>query len=113
MRARACNLRPSLPKGLGPAQNPCLNNTWYTVDKLQGRPESVELRAFVDVDDPVGWRLPMPDSVLEEALDPVEDDLEDAEAAAQPLPGEQVALPRNLSLLSCPEFLDIWHNLQS
>ena len=73
----------------------------------------MELRALVDVDDPVGRGLPVPDRVLEEALDPVENHLEDAEAAAQPLPGEQVALPCNLSLLSCPEFLDIWHNLQS
>ena len=72
----------------------------------------MELRALVDVDDPVGRGLPMPDCVLEEALNPVEDDLEDAEAAAQPLPSEQVALPRNLSLLGCAELLDIWHNLQ-
>ena len=73
----------------------------------------MELRALVDVDDPVGRGLPVPDRVLKEALDPVEDHLEDAEAAAQPLPGEQVALPRNLSLLGCAQFLDIWHNLQS
>ena len=55
----------------------------------------------------------MPDSVLEEALDPVKDDLEDAEAAAQPLSGEEVTLPRNLSLLGCAELLNVWHNLQS
>ena len=73
----------------------------------------MKLRALVNVNDPIGRRLPVPDSVLEEALDPVEDDLENAEAAAQPLPGEEVTLPRNLSLLGCAELLNVWHNLQS
>ena len=73
----------------------------------------MELRALVDVDNPVGRGLPVPDRVLQEALDPVEDDLEDAEAAAQPLPGEEVTLPCYLSLLGCAELLNVWHNLQS
>ena len=73
----------------------------------------MELRALVDVDNPVGRGLPVPDRVLQEALDPVEDDLEDAEAAAQPLPGKEVTLPCNLSLLGCAELLNVWHNLQS
>ena len=72
----------------------------------------MELRALVNVDDAVSRGLAVPDRVLEEALDPVEDDLEDAEAAAEPLPCKEVALPRYLGLLSCTELLDVWDNLQ-
>ena len=46
----------------------------------------MELRALVNVDDAVSRGFAVPDRVLEESLDPVEDDLEDAEAAAEPLP---------------------------
>ena len=86
--------------------------TWDTVDKLQGRPQSVELCALVDIQDSVGWRFSVPYSVLQETLDPVEDDLEYAEAAAESLPGQQVSLPGYLGLLGSAELLNIWHNLQ-
>ena len=47
------------------------------IDELQGRPKPMEFGALVDVDDAVRWRLPLPNGVgLEEALDTVEDDLE-------------------------------------
>ena len=72
----------------------------------------MELCALVDIQDSVGWRFSVPYSVLQETLDPVEDDLEDAEAAAEPLPCKEVALPRYLGLLSCTELLDVWDNLQ-
>lgn len=44
----------------------------------------------------------MPDGVVEEALDAAQDDLEDGEAAAQPLAGQQVTLARDLGLLRVP-----------
>ena len=43
--------------------------------KLEGRPEAVELSALIHIHDTVGWRGAMPDGVLQEGLDPGEDDL--------------------------------------
>ena len=54
----------------------------------------------------------MPHCVLQEALDPVEDDLEYAEATAQSLSGQQVSLPGYLGLLGSSQLLNIWHHLQ-
>ena len=54
----------------------------------------------------------MPHSVLQEAFDPVEDDLEYAEAAAESLSGQQVSLPGYLGLLGSSQLLNIWHHLQ-
>ena len=54
----------------------------------------------------------MPHGVLQEAFDPVEDDLEYAEAAAEPLPGQQISLPGYLGLFGGAELLNIWHHLQ-
>ena len=59
----------------------------------------MELGALVDVDDAVLRRLAVPHGVVEEALDAVEDHLEDGEAAAEALAGQQVALARDLRLL--------------
>ena len=86
--------------------------TWDTVDKLQGRPQPVELCTLVDIQDSVCWRFSVPYSVLQETLDPVEDDLEYAEAAAESLSGQQVSLPGNLGLLGSSQLLNIWHHLQ-
>ena len=36
----------------------------------------MELRALVNVDDPVGRGLPVPDGVVQETLDPVQDHLQ-------------------------------------
>ena len=55
----------------------------------------------------------MPHGVLQEAFDPVEDDLEYAEAAAEPLPGEQVSLPGDLRLLGRAQLLNVGDHLQS
>ena len=63
----------------------------------------MELSALVDVDDSVLRRLAVPDGVVEEALDAVQDHLEDGEAAAQPLTRQQVPLARDLRLLRVPE----------
>ena len=87
---------------------------------LQRGPEPVELCALVDVDDAVLGRLAVPHGVVEEALDAVEDHLEDGEATAQPLARQQVALARDLGLLRVPEdghidlqkFSKIFHNLR-
>ncbi len=38
--------------------------------------------------------------------------LENRKAAAEPLPGEQVAFPGNLRLLGRAQLLHVWHNLQ-
>ena len=54
----------------------------------------MELCALVDVDHPVGRGLPVPDGVVQVALDPVENDLEDGEAAAETLAGQEVAWRR-------------------
>ena len=54
----------------------------------------------------------MPHCVLQEAFDPVKDDLEYAEAAAESLPGQQVPLPGYLGLLGSAELLNIWHDLE-
>ena len=54
----------------------------------------------------------MPHGVLQEAFDPVEDDLEYAEATAQSLSGEEVSLPSYLSLLGSAQLLDVGHHLQ-
>ena len=89
------------------------SNTWYAVNKLQGGPQPVELRALVNVDDAVSRGLAVPDRVLEESLDPVKDDLEDAEAAAEPLSGEQVSLPGDLRLLGRAQLLNVGDHLQS
>ena len=62
----------------------------------------MELCALVDVDDSVLGRLAVPDGVVEEALDAVQDHLEDGEAAAQPLTRQKVTLPRDLRLLRVP-----------
>ena len=70
---------------------------------LECGPQPVKLCALVDVDDAVLRRLPVPDGVVEEALDAVQDHLEDGEAAAQPLARQQVALARDLGLLRVPE----------
>ena len=61
--------------------------TWDAVDKLECRPQPVELCALVDIQNSVSWRLAMPHSVLQETFDPVEDDLEYAEATAESLSG--------------------------
>ena len=88
-------------------------NTWYAVNKLQGGPQPVELRALVNVDDAVSRGFAVPDRVLEESLDPVEDDLEDAEAAAEPLSGQQVSLAGDLRLLGRAQLLNVGDHLQS
>jgi len=62
-------------------------SNWNAVDELQGGPEPVELGALVDVDHPVGRRLAVPDGVVQVALNPVENDLEDGEAATKPFAG--------------------------
>ena len=72
----------------------------------------MELRALVNVDDAVGRGLAVPDRVLEEALDPVEDDLEDAEAAAESLPSEEVSLAGDLRLLGRAQLLYVGDHLQ-
>ena len=72
----------------------------------------MELRALVNVDNAVCRGLAVPDRVLEEALDPVEDDLEDAEAAAESLPGEEVSLAGDLRLLGRAQLLDVGDHLQ-
>ncbi len=56
------------------------------VDKLQGRPQTMEFGAFVDVQDTVGGRLALPNGVVEVALDAVENHLKYREAAAEALP---------------------------
>ena len=63
----------------------------------------MELCALVDVDDAVLGRLAVPHGVVEEALDAVQDHLEDGEATAQPLARQQVALACDLGLLRVPE----------
>ena len=50
--------------------------------------------------------------VVEAHLDPVEDHLEDGEAAAQPLPCEEVPLPGDLRLLGSAQLLDVRHDLE-
>lgn len=77
------------------------------VDELQRRPQAVELAALVDVDDPVGRGLALPDGVVQVALDAVENHLEDGEAAAQPLPREEVAFARYLRLLGVAQLFDV------
>ena len=72
----------------------------------------MELCALVDIEDSVSWGLAVPHSVLQEAFDPVEDDLEYAEAAAESLSGQQVSLPGYLGLLGSAQLLNIWHHLQ-
>ena len=89
-----------------------LDSTWDAVDKLEGGPQSVELRTLVNVDHPVGGRLAVPHRVIQKSLNPGEDHLEDAEPAAQPLPCQQVALLRYQRLLGRPQLLNVRHDLQ-
>ena len=69
------------------------------IDELQSWPEPVELRALVHVHDAVGGRRPHPDGVVQEAAQPGQHHLEDGQAAAQPLPRQQVSLARDHRLL--------------
>ncbi len=46
---------------------------WNAVDKLQRGPQSVELGALVDVDDPIGGRAALPHGIVQEGLDAVQD----------------------------------------
>jgi len=69
------------------------------VDELHGTPEPVELHALVDVHDAIGgWWAP-PDGVLQVAPNACQDDLKHGQATAQPLLGQQVALPSDGDLL--------------
>lgn len=72
----------------------------------------MELGALVDVDHAVGGRLPVPNGVVQEALDPGEDDLEYGETAAQSFAGQEVTLLRNLGLFGIPHFVNILDNLK-
>lgn len=72
----------------------------------------MELCAFVYVDDSVCRGLSVPDGVVQEAFDPVEDDFEDREATAEPFPGQKIALPSNLSLFGRAELLNVRNDLQ-
>ena len=72
----------------------------------------MELCALINIQDPVSRRLAVPHSVLQEAFDSVENDLEYAETTAQPLPRQQISLPGYLSLLSSTQLLYIWHYLK-
>ena len=55
----------------------------------------------------------MPDGVVQESLDPGQNDLEDGEAAAEPLPREEVALFGNLGLFGIPHFVNVLDDLES
>ena len=59
----------------------------------------MELSTLINVDNTIGWRLAMPDSIIKEALDSVEDNLEDAETTAESLSGKKITFPGYLSLL--------------
>ena len=72
----------------------------------------MELSALVNVDDTIGWRLPMPHCIVQESLDSVEDDLEYAETTTQSLSGQQVSFSCYLSLLGCAQLLNVRNNLQ-
>lgn len=60
------------------------------VDELEGGPEPVKLGTLVDVDNPVGRGLSMPDGVVQVTLDSVQDHLEDRQTAAKTFPGQEV-----------------------
>lgn len=62
------------------------------VDKLDGRPQPVELGAFVHVHDSIGRGLRVPHWLVEEGLDALEDNFKDGQATAKPLPGQKIAV---------------------
>ena len=72
----------------------------------------MELCALVDVDDAVCRGLSVPDGVIQVALDPRENDFKDGEAAAEALPGEEVALLGNLGLFGIPHFVNVLDDLE-
>ena len=69
------------------------------VDKLDGAPEPMELCALVHVHHPVDWLLPLPHRVVKETTDAGQHHLKHAQAAAQTLPRQKVALTRVGQLL--------------
>lgn len=69
------------------------------VDELHGAPEPVELHALVHMHDAIAGQGPAPDGVVQEGADAGQDDLEHGQATAQPLLGQQVALPSDGDLL--------------
>lgn len=77
------------------------------VDELHGTPQPVELHALVNVHDAVGGRGAPPDGVLQVAPDAGQDDLEHGQAAAQPLLGQEVALPSDGDLLGMGEYIHL------
>lgn len=60
----------------------------HTEHKLNRAPQTMELRAFVNIHDAIAGRLALPDRVLHERLDPAQHNLKHRQAAAQPLPGK-------------------------
>jgi hypothetical protein len=82
-----------------------------TVDELQGRPQPVELRALVDIDDSVGRRFPVPDGVVQEAFDPGQDHFEDGETAAESFTSQEVSLFCYLGLFGIPHFVNVLNDL--
>ena len=63
---------------------------WQTVDKLEGTPQPVELRAFIDDHDAISRLRPLQGRIRQESLDAVQDDLKHRQSAAQSLPGQEV-----------------------
>lgn len=72
---------------------------WDAVHELHGTPKAVEFHTLVNVHHAVGGWGSTPHTVLQEATDAREDDLEHGKAAAQALFGQQVALSGNGDLL--------------
>jgi len=56
---------------------------WNAIDELEGRPKAMELRALVHVDYSIGRWGTAPHRIVQIALYPVENHLEDAKAAAK------------------------------
>lgn len=72
----------------------------------------MELAALVNVHHAVRRRRPRPHRIVQVALDAAQYHLEDAQATAQALARQQIALARNHRLLGGAVLFDVRHNLQ-
>lgn len=73
----------------------------------------MELHTLIDVHDSIGGRWAPPDGVLQVAPNACQDDLKHGQATAQPLFGQQVALPSDGDLLGTEKYINLLSSPQT
>lgn len=83
------------------------------IDELECGPKTMELGAFIDIDDAINRGLAVPYRVIQEGLDLGQNDLKNGEATTESLTRQQIPFSSNLSLLGISHLVNILHNLKS